>query len=117
MRSAAARRAAPVWNPFMPRIIDRAPAIRAMTWLPGPQRKARSQTRQGTYTRTLRASPPGAARAWATMSYDVRVISISEFLRTDVSRIVDLEASRTLLRNLVEMAARRDVDRILLDGR
>ena len=51
------------------------------------------------------------------MSYDVRVISISEFLRTDVSGIVDLEASRSLLRDLVAIAAKRDVDRVLLDGR
>ena len=42
-----------------------------------------------------------------TMSYDVRVILISEFLRTDVSGIVDLEASRSLLRNLVATAASR----------
>lgn len=51
------------------------------------------------------------------MSYDVHVISISEFLRTDVTGIIDLEASRALLRNLVTTAASRDVDRVLLDGR
>ena len=51
------------------------------------------------------------------MSYDVCVIPISEFLRTNVSGIVDLEGSRTLLRTLVATAASRNVDRVLLDGR
>jgi hypothetical protein len=51
------------------------------------------------------------------MSYDVHVISISEFLRTDVTGIVDLDASRALLRELVATAARCNVDRVLLDGR
>ena len=51
------------------------------------------------------------------MTYDVHVIPIAEFLRTNVSGIVDVEASRQLLKDLVIAAARKHVDRILLDGR
>jgi hypothetical protein len=51
------------------------------------------------------------------MSYDVRVIAINEFLRTDVSGVVNLEASRELLRTLVSAASTRGVDRVLLDAR
>jgi hypothetical protein len=41
------------------------------------------------------------------MSYDVRLIPISEFLRTDVSGTLDPDASRELLRALVTAAGRR----------
>lgn len=51
------------------------------------------------------------------MAYEVRVIPIREFLRTDVSGVVDLKASRELLRELVAVSSRNNVDRILIDGR
>jgi hypothetical protein len=59
----------------------------------------------------------GRAAPRRTMSYDVRVIPISEFLRTDVSGVVDLEASRELLKTLVAAGSALGVDRVLIDGR
>jgi hypothetical protein len=52
-----------------------------------------------------------------TMGYDVQVVKVSEFLRSHVSGVVDLDASRELLRKLVAAAARHRVHRVLLDGR
>jgi len=51
------------------------------------------------------------------MAYNLKVIPISEFLRSDVSGIVDLKASRELLKGLVEICAKENLDRILIDGR
>jgi hypothetical protein len=51
------------------------------------------------------------------MAYNLRVIPISEFLRTDVSGVVDLKASRELLRGLMAICTRENLDRILIDGR
>ncbi|MBA5865606.1 MAG: hypothetical protein GDA67_02790 [Nitrospira sp. CR1.3] len=51
------------------------------------------------------------------MSYSLRVIPISEFLRTDVSGVVDLKASRELLKGLMDICMRENLDRILIDGR
>ncbi|HKE61448.1 MAG TPA: hypothetical protein VKB33_03200 [Nitrospira sp.] len=51
------------------------------------------------------------------MAYDLRVIPISEFMRTDVSGEVDLNASRELLSGLMAICEREKIDRILIDGR
>src|SRR5262245_18630377 len=51
------------------------------------------------------------------MAYDLRVIPISEFMRTDVSGEVDLPASRELLSGLMTICEREKIDRILIDGR
>ncbi|HJT19222.1 MAG TPA: hypothetical protein VJ746_02050 [Nitrospira sp.] len=51
------------------------------------------------------------------MAYDVRIIPIREFMRSDVSGTVDLKASRELLRALMAACASRQVDRILIDSR
>jgi hypothetical protein len=51
------------------------------------------------------------------MSYDMRVIPISEFLRTDVSGVIDLQASRALLKELLSICSRQNIYHILIDGR
>ena len=51
------------------------------------------------------------------MPYNLRVIPVNEFLRTDVTGVVDLTASRELLRGLMAICAREHLDRILIDGR
>lgn len=51
------------------------------------------------------------------MAYNLRVIPINEFLRTDVSGEVDLKASRELLKGLMDICVRENLDRILIDGR
>jgi len=51
------------------------------------------------------------------MAYDVRVIPIKEFLRTDVSGVIDLQASRALLKELLAICSRNNVHHILIDGR
>jgi len=61
------------------------------------------------------------------MSYDMRVIPISEFLRTEVSGeidlqssralLIDLQASRALLKELLDICSRNKVYHILIDGR
>lgn len=51
------------------------------------------------------------------MAYEVQIIPIKEFLRTDVSGVVDLAASRKLLRGLVVVCSQKNVSRILIDGR
>lgn len=51
------------------------------------------------------------------MAYDLRVIPISEFMRTDVSGEVDLNASRELLSGLMAICEREKIDRILIEGR
>lgn len=51
------------------------------------------------------------------MSYDMRVIPISEFLRTDVSGEIDLQATRALLKELLDICSRNQVYHILIDGR
>jgi hypothetical protein len=51
------------------------------------------------------------------MAYDVRVIPIKEFLRTDVSGVIDLQASRALLKELLTICSRNNVHHILIDGR
>lgn len=51
------------------------------------------------------------------MSYDMRVIPISEFLRTDVAGVIDLEASRKVLRELLGICSHNNIYHILIDGR
>lgn len=51
------------------------------------------------------------------MAYDVQIIPIKEFLRTDISGVVDLASSRKLLRGLVAVCSQKNVSRILIDGR
>jgi len=51
------------------------------------------------------------------MAYNLKVIPISEFLRSDVTGVVDLKASRELLKGLVEICEKENLDRILIDGR
>jgi hypothetical protein len=51
------------------------------------------------------------------MSYDMRVIPISEFLRTDVSGEIDLQASRAILKQLLDNCARNNIHHILIDTR
>lgn len=51
------------------------------------------------------------------MSYDMRVIPISEFLRTDVSGEIDLKASRKVLRELLDICSQQNIYHILIDGR
>jgi len=51
------------------------------------------------------------------MSYDMRVIPISEFLRTDVSGEIDLQATRAVLKELLDLCARNNIHHILIDTR
>ena len=51
------------------------------------------------------------------MAYDVRIIPIHEFLRTDVHGVVDPGSSRKLLESLLHSAQQHHVTRVLLDGR
>ncbi|HEY7533296.1 MAG TPA: hypothetical protein VH681_11010 [Nitrospiraceae bacterium] len=51
------------------------------------------------------------------MAFDMRVIPISEFLRTDVSGTIDFEASRAILRELLAVCAQHNVRHILIDTR
>jgi hypothetical protein len=51
------------------------------------------------------------------MSYDMRVIPISEFLRTDVSGVIDLQASRAVLKELLGICLRENIHHILIDTR
>ena len=55
-------------------------------------------------------------RSWF-MSYDMRVIPISEFLRTDVSGEIDLQATRAVLKELLDICSRSNIYYILIDGR
>ena len=51
------------------------------------------------------------------MAYDVRIIPIREFLRTDVHGVLDPKGSRDLLASLIQASTRHQVTRVLLDGR
>ena len=51
------------------------------------------------------------------MAYDVRVIPVKEFLRTDISGEIDLRASREVLKELLATCAQNDVYHVLIDGR
>ncbi len=51
------------------------------------------------------------------MAYDVRVIPVKEFLRTDISGVIDLRASREVLKELLAVCAQSNVYHVLIDGR
>lgn len=51
------------------------------------------------------------------MSYDMRVIPISELLRTDVSGEIDLQASRAVLKELLDLCAPNNLPQILIETR
>jgi hypothetical protein len=51
------------------------------------------------------------------MAYDLRVIPISEFMRTNLSGEIDLKASREMLSTLMAICEREKIDRILIDSR
>jgi len=51
------------------------------------------------------------------MAYDVRVIPIREFMKTDITGEIDLNASRGMLSELMEACKREQMMRILIDCR
>jgi hypothetical protein len=51
------------------------------------------------------------------MAYDVRVIPIREFMKTDISGEVDMSASRKMLSELMAICKRENMSRILIDCR
>ncbi|WP_173051032.1 hypothetical protein [Nitrospira sp. KM1] len=51
------------------------------------------------------------------MACDIRIIPVKEFLRTDISGVIDLRASRELLGDLMTVCLHKKMDRILIDSR
>src|SRR5690242_13108593 len=51
------------------------------------------------------------------MAFDIRVIPIREFMKTDLTGEIDLNASRELLRELMAACKRENMTRILIDSR
>ena len=51
------------------------------------------------------------------MAYDVRVIPIREFMKTDITGEIDLNASRKMLSELMAVCKRENMTRILIDSR
>jgi hypothetical protein len=51
------------------------------------------------------------------MAYDVRVIPIREFMKTDITGEIDLNASRRMLSELMAVCKRENMTRILIDSR
>jgi hypothetical protein len=51
------------------------------------------------------------------MPYDVRVIPISAFLRTDVSGTIERGTSRVILKELLKSCAERNINHVLIDCR
>ena len=51
------------------------------------------------------------------MAYDVRVIPIREFMRTDITGEFDVSATRDLLSQLMAACKRENITRILIDCR
>ena len=51
------------------------------------------------------------------MACDVRVIPIREFMKSDLTGEIDLNASRELLRELMAACKRENMTRILIDSR
>jgi hypothetical protein len=51
------------------------------------------------------------------MSFDIRRISIADFLRTDATGTFDFEATKSLITEIVESSFRSGIDRILIDVR
>jgi hypothetical protein len=51
------------------------------------------------------------------MAFDLRVIPIREFMKTDITGVVDLNASRDMLSELMAACKRENMTRILIDCR
>ena len=51
------------------------------------------------------------------MPFDIRRISIPDFLRTDVAGVFDFEATKFLLSDIVESTFRSGIKRVLVDVR
>ena len=51
------------------------------------------------------------------MGYDVRVIPIREFMKTDLAGELDVDATRDILSRLMEACKRENMSRILIDCR
>jgi hypothetical protein len=51
------------------------------------------------------------------MAFDLRVIPIREFMKTDITGMVDLNASRDMLSELMAACKRENMTRILIDCR
>jgi hypothetical protein len=51
------------------------------------------------------------------MPFDIRRISIADYLRTDVTGVFDFEATRSLLTEVVESCFRSGIHRVLVDVR
>jgi hypothetical protein len=51
------------------------------------------------------------------MAYDVRVIPIREFMKTNITGEIDLKASRRMLSELMAVCKRENMTRILIDSR
>jgi hypothetical protein len=51
------------------------------------------------------------------MAYDVRVIPIREFMKTNITGEIDLQASRDMLLRLMDSCKRENMTRILIDTR
>jgi hypothetical protein len=51
------------------------------------------------------------------MSFDVRIIPIREFMKTDISGEIDLNASREMLSQLMATFKRKNMSHILIDAR
>ncbi|HEY7462280.1 MAG TPA: hypothetical protein VIC59_10450 [Gemmatimonadota bacterium] len=51
------------------------------------------------------------------MPHDIRVISLKDFLRTDVHGVLDMEASKRLLAAIASECAKHDGHHVLLDMR
>jgi hypothetical protein len=51
------------------------------------------------------------------MAFDLRVIPIREFMKTDITGVVDLNASRDRLSELMAACKRENMTRILIDCR
>jgi hypothetical protein len=51
------------------------------------------------------------------MTYDVRIIPIREFMKTDITGEIDLNTSRSMLGELMAACKRENMTRILIDSR
>jgi hypothetical protein len=51
------------------------------------------------------------------MSYDVRVIAIREFMKTDITGELDVAATREMLSQIMAACKRENITRILIDCR
>jgi hypothetical protein len=51
------------------------------------------------------------------MTYDVRIIPIREFMRTDISGELDVAATREMLSQIMQACKRENMTRILIDCR